>query len=61
MIRKGNFDFLILDLMLPGIRGMELCRISETTQDSPPSDHHATAKGKRSDRYSALRQELTIT
>lgn len=26
-IRKGNFDFLVLDLMLPGIQGMELCRI----------------------------------
>lgn len=26
-IRKGAFDFVILDLMLPGIQGMELCRI----------------------------------
>jgi phosphate regulon transcriptional regulator PhoB len=25
--RKGKFDLLILDLMLPGIQGIELCRI----------------------------------
>ncbi len=27
MVREGRFDILILDLMLPGIQGMELCRI----------------------------------
>ena len=26
-IRKENFDFIILDLMLPGLQGMEICRI----------------------------------
>jgi phosphate regulon transcriptional regulator PhoB len=26
-IRKEKFDFIILDLMLPGIQGMEICRI----------------------------------
>lgn len=26
-IRKGQYDLLILDLMLPGIQGIELCRI----------------------------------
>ncbi|HUO77908.1 MAG TPA: response regulator transcription factor [Thermodesulfovibrionales bacterium] len=26
-IRKKNYDLLILDLMLPGLQGMELCRI----------------------------------
>ncbi len=26
-IRKGRYDLLILDLMLPGIQGVELCRI----------------------------------
>lgn len=26
-IRKEKFDFVILDLMLPGIQGMEICRI----------------------------------
>lgn len=26
-IRKGHYDMIVLDLMLPGIQGMELCRI----------------------------------
>lgn len=26
-IRKEKFDFVILDLMLPGVQGMEICRI----------------------------------
>ncbi len=26
-IKKGNYDLAILDLMLPGIQGMEICRI----------------------------------
>jgi len=26
-IRKKNYDLLVLDLMLPGLQGMELCRI----------------------------------
>ncbi|MBI4684436.1 MAG: response regulator [Nitrospirae bacterium] len=26
-IRKGDFNLIVLDLMLPGIQGMELCRI----------------------------------
>jgi phosphate regulon transcriptional regulator PhoB len=26
-IRNGNFDVMVLDLMLPGIQGVELCRI----------------------------------
>lgn len=50
MIRKGNFDFLVLDLMLPGIQGMELCRILR----SDPKTAHLpiimlTAKGEEID------------
>jgi len=26
-IKKGNYDLVILDLMLPGLQGIELCRI----------------------------------
>ena len=28
-IRKGRYDLVVLDLMLPGIQGIELCRIVE--------------------------------
>ena len=55
MIRKGNFDFLILDLMLPGIQGMELCRI---LRNDPRTAHlpiiMLTAKGEEIDRILGL-------
>ena len=47
-IRKGNYNLLILDLMLPGIQGMELCRIIRNdpkTAETP--DNHAHGKGRR--------------
>lgn len=34
MIRKGRHDLIILDLMLPGIQGMELCRILKTSDET---------------------------
>jgi len=37
-IKKGHFDLLVLDLMLPGIQGMELCRMLRNdpeTKDLP--------------------------
>jgi len=55
MIRKGEFDFLILDLMLPGIQGMELCRI---LRNDPKTAHlpiiMLTAKGEEVDRILGL-------
>ena len=55
MIRRGNFDFLILDLMLPGIQGMELCRI---LRNDPKTAHipiiMLTAKGEEVDRILGL-------
>lgn len=54
-IRKGNFSFLILDLMLPGIQGMELCRI---LRNDPKTKHlpiiMLTAKGEEVDRILGL-------
>lgn len=54
-IRKGNFDLLILDLMLPGIQGMELCRI---VRNDPKTARlpiiMLTAKGEEIDRILGL-------
>lgn len=54
-IRKEKFDFIILDLMLPGIQGMEICRLMR-------SDPHLknipiimlTAKGEEIDKILGL-------
>jgi phosphate regulon transcriptional regulator PhoB len=54
-IRKEKFDFLILDLMLPGIQGMELCRILRSdprTKNLPVI--MLTAKGEEVDRILGL-------
>lgn len=54
-IRKGRYDLLILDLMLPGIQGMELCRI---LRNDPKTAHlpiiMLTAKGEEVDRILGL-------
>ena len=54
-IRQGSFDLLVLDLMLPGIQGMELCRIlrnSPETKSLPII--MLTAKGEEVDRVLGL-------
>jgi phosphate regulon transcriptional regulator PhoB len=54
-IRKGRFDFLILDLMLPGLQGIELCRIlrNDTKTKNLPIIM-LTAKGEEVDRILGL-------
>jgi phosphate regulon transcriptional regulator PhoB len=54
-IKKGDFNLIILDLMLPGIHGMEICR---TLRSNPKTAHlpiiMLTAKGEESDRIRGL-------
>lgn len=54
-IKKGSFDFLVLDLMLPGIQGVELCRI---LRNDPKTKNlpiiMLTAKGEEVDRILGL-------
>ncbi len=54
-VRKDAFDLIILDLMLPGIQGMELCRIirSDPRTSSLPIIM-LTAKGEEVDRILGL-------
>ena len=54
-IRKEKFDFVILDLMLPGIQGMEICRIMRSdpaTKNMPIL--MLTAKGEEIDKILGL-------
>jgi len=54
-IRKEKFDFIILDLMLPGIQGVEICRILRNdprTKDLPII--MLTAKGEEVDKIVGL-------
>ena len=54
-IRKDKFDLVVLDLMLPGIQGVELCRIIRNdpkTADTPLI--MLTAKGEEVDRVIGL-------
>ena len=54
-IRKGKYDLVVLDLMLPGIQGMELCRI---LRNDPKTEAlpiiMLTAKGEEVDRILGL-------
>ena len=54
-IRKDRFDLVVLDLMLPGIQGVELCRMIRNdpkTADTPII--MLTAKGEEVDRVIGL-------
>jgi phosphate regulon transcriptional regulator PhoB len=54
-IRKGNYNLLILDLMLPGIQGMELCRIIRNDPKTAGLPIiMLTAKGEEIDRILGL-------
>jgi phosphate regulon transcriptional regulator PhoB len=54
-IKKTDFDIILLDLMLPGIQGMELCRI---IRGNPKTQHvpiiMLTAKGEEADKIRGL-------
>ncbi len=54
-IRKTRFDLIVLDLMLPGMQGMELCRIirSDPKTETVPIIM-LTAKGEEVDRVLGL-------
>jgi phosphate regulon transcriptional regulator PhoB len=54
-IRKNKYDLVVLDLMLPGIQGMELCRIlrNDPKTESLPIIM-LTAKGEEVDRIVGL-------
>jgi phosphate regulon transcriptional regulator PhoB len=53
--RKGYYDLLILDLMLPGIQGMELCRILRNDPKTAVLPIiMLTAKGEEVDRILGL-------
>jgi phosphate regulon transcriptional regulator PhoB len=54
-IKKGRYDLVVLDLMLPGIQGMELCRI---LRNDPKTENlpiiMLTAKGEEVDKILGL-------
>ncbi len=55
LVKKKEFDLILLDLMLPGIHGMEICRILRA---GPKTKHipiiMLTAKGEEADRVKGL-------
>ena len=54
-IRKTEFNLVLLDLMLPGIQGMEVCRI---LRNNPKTEHipviMLTARGEEADKIRGL-------
>ncbi len=55
MIRKEPFDLIILDLMLPGIKGLELCRMLKGSDDAGHIPIiMLTAKGEEVDKVVGL-------
>src|SRR5512143_937989 len=54
-IRKGAFDLVVLDLMLPGIQGVEICRIIRNDPKTAGTPIiMLTAKGEEVDRVIGL-------
>jgi phosphate regulon transcriptional regulator PhoB len=54
-IRKGGYDLILLDLMLPGMDGLELCRVLRKDKDfSSIPIIILTAKGEEMDRVLGL-------
>src|SRR5512144_511735 len=54
-IRKGAFDLVVLDLMLPGIQGVEICRIIRNDPKTVATPIiMLTAKGEEVDRIIGL-------
>lgn len=54
-IKKGKFDLVVLDLMLPGIQGMELCRLVRNNPDTAGLPIiMLTAKGEEVDKILGL-------
>jgi phosphate regulon transcriptional regulator PhoB len=54
-IRKGKFDLVVLDLMLPGLQGIELCRILRNDSKTAAIPIiMLTAKGEEVDRILGL-------
>lgn len=51
-LRRGGHDLIVLDMMLPGANGLELCRELRRTSDMPVI--MVTAKGDETDRIVGL-------
>lgn len=55
IIRKSRFDLVILDLMLPGIQGIELCKMLKSSEDTSSLPIiMLTAKGEELDKVLGL-------
>jgi phosphate regulon transcriptional regulator PhoB len=54
-VRKDKYDLMILDLMLPGIQGMELCRMLKSAEETASMPViMLTAKGEEVDKILGL-------